>query len=52
MRYTEATEYYGISLTKLKEVARAAKAVRKIDRLVLIDIEKLDTFIDTLFECF
>lgn len=47
MRYSEAMEYYGISITKLKEIAREAKAVRKLDRLVLIDIEKLDAFIDT-----
>ncbi len=47
MRYSEATEYYGIGLTKFKEVARNAGAIRKIGRLVCIDTEKLEAFIDT-----
>lgn len=43
----EACELYGMGLTKLKEVARDAGAVYKLNRLVLISIEKMDEYIET-----
>ena len=47
VRYDEACELYGMGLTKLKEVARDAGAVYKLNRLVLINIEKMDEYIET-----
>lgn len=47
VRYDEACELYGMGLTKLKEVARDAGAVYKLNRLVLISIEKMDEYIET-----
>lgn len=47
VRYDEACELYGMGLTKLKEVARDAGAVYKLNRLVLISVEKMDEYIET-----
>lgn len=47
VRYDVACEIYGMGLTKLKEVARDAGAVYKLNRLVLIDLEKMDKYIET-----
>lgn len=47
VRYDEACEIYGMGLTKLKEVARDAGAVHKLKRMVLINTEKLDEYIET-----
>lgn len=51
VRYEEACEIYGMGLTKLKEVAREAGAVHKLKRMVLINMEKMDEYIESfLFE--
>lgn len=47
VRYSEATEMYGMGLTKLKEIANGAGAVYKLGRLVLLDTEKLEDYIRT-----
>lgn len=47
VRYDEACEIYGMGLTKLKEVARDAGAVFKLNKLVLISLEKMDAYIET-----
>lgn len=50
VRYEEACEMYGMGLTKLKEIARDANAVYKLNRLVLISTEKLDAYIETFLD--
>ena len=47
MRYSEAVEYYGISLTTLKKWVKNSGCGRKLDKLVLVDTEKLEAYIDT-----
>lgn len=47
VRYEEACEIYSMSLPKLKEIARDAGAVYKLNRMVLISIEKMDEYIET-----
>ena len=47
VRYDVACDMYGMGLTKLKEVARDAGAVYKLNRLVLINVEKMDEYIET-----
>ena len=46
IRYDEGTEIYGIGLTKLKEIARKANATYKINRLVLINMDILDNYLN------
>jgi len=47
VRYEEACEIYSMGLTKLKEIARDAGAVYKLNRLVLINVDKMDEYIET-----
>ena len=47
VRYEEACEIYSMGLTKLKEIARDAEAVYKLNRLVLINVDKMDEYIET-----
>jgi len=47
VRYEEACEIYSMGLTKLKEVARDAGAIYRLNRLVLINLEKMDAYIET-----
>lgn len=47
VRYDEACEIYSMGLTKLKEIARDAGAVYKLNRLVLINVDKMDEYIET-----
>ncbi len=46
-RYDEAAEYYGLGLTRFKELAKQAGAVIKINQTVLIDLEIFEAFIET-----
>lgn len=50
IRYEEACEMYSMGLTKLKEVARDADAVYRLNRLVLINVEKMDAYIETFLD--
>lgn len=45
IRYDEACDMYSMSITKLKQVAREADAVYKLNRLVLINVDKMDAYI-------
>ncbi len=47
VRYDEACEIYSVGLTKLKEMARDAGAVYKLNRLVLINLDKMDEYVET-----
>ena len=46
-RYDEAAEYYGLGLTRFKEIAKQAGAVIKINQTVLIDLEVFEAYIET-----
>lgn len=46
VRYSEGAEIYGIGLTKFQELAKEAKAVYKIDRIVLVNCELFEKFLE------
>jgi len=45
--YEQACELYCMGITKLKDVAREAGAMYKLNRKVLINIDKMDAYIET-----
>ena len=47
VRINEAVELYSIGQTKLREMARDAKAIRVIGRVTLYDVDKLNEYIDS-----
>lgn len=47
IRYEDGCEMYGMSLAKFKQVAREADAVYKVGRLVLINPDKIDQYIES-----
>ena len=46
IRYKEGAELFGVSLRQFKDLARDAGAVAKINKMVLVDTEILDNYID------
>lgn len=48
-RYDDASIIFSMSRTKLIEVAKAAKATRKIERLVLINVQVLYDYIENMY---
>jgi hypothetical protein len=50
VRYDEACAIYGMGLTKLKEIANAAEAKYKLNRMVLISLDKIDAYIETFLK--
>ena len=46
VRYKEGAEMYGMGLSKFQELAREAHATYKINRLVLVNIEVLDEYLE------
>ena len=49
-RYDEAVELYGIGRTKLIETAKKARAVHRLGRLALVDLDKMDAYIESFLE--
>ena len=47
VRYQEGAELYSLGLTKFRELAKEAKAVYKIDKVVLVNCEILDQYLET-----
>ena len=47
VRYQEGDELYSLGLTKFQELAKEAKAVYKIDKVVLVNCEILDQYLET-----
>lgn len=47
VRYAEGAELYSVSLSKFQEIAKSANAIRKINQLVLVNLEKVDAFIES-----
>ena len=49
VRYQEGAEKYSIGLTKFQQLAKDAKAIYKINRMVLVNLDKLDAYIETFY---
>ncbi len=47
VRYKEGHELYSMGMNKFQQLARDAKAVYKIDKLVLVNCEILDRYLET-----
>ena len=50
MRYAEGAELYSMGLHSFQEIAKEAGAVRKVKRMVLVNTEKVDAFIESFAE--
>ena len=47
VRYKEGAEMYSMGLNKFQTIAKDAGAVLKIDRLVLVDLDRLDRYLES-----
>ena len=50
VRYAEGAELYSMGLHSFQEIAKEAGAVRKVKRMVLVNTEKVDAFIESFAE--
>ena len=50
VRYQEGADLYSIGITKFQELAKEAKAVYRIDGLVLVNCDVFDKFLETFRE--
>ena len=49
MRYKDACEAIGLGRNKVRELAKLAKAMYKIDKAVVIDMNKLVAYLDEYY---
>ena len=49
MRYKDAYEAIGLGRNKVRELAKQAKAMYKIDKAVVIDMNKLVAYLDEFY---
>lgn len=47
IRFKEGAEIYHMSLSKFRELAMAAGATYKIDKLVLVNVERFEVFLES-----
>ncbi len=47
VRYREGAQMYSMGLSKFEQLAKDAGAIYKINRLVLVNIEILDAYIES-----
>ena len=47
VRYKEGAEMYSMGMNKFQEIAKDASAILKIDRLVLVDLDVLDQYLES-----
>ena len=47
VRYPEDAEMYSMSLSKFQQLAKDAKACYKMNRLVLVNLDILDEYLET-----
>lgn len=47
VRYKEGAELYSMGLSKFQQLAHEAKATYKVDKLVLVNIEKFERYLET-----
>ena len=50
VRYKEGAELYSMGLYKFQQMAHEAKATYKVDKLVLVSIEKFEKYLETFAE--
>ena len=47
VRYKEGAEMYSVGLNKFQTLAKDAGAILKIDRIVLVDLDLLDQYLES-----
>lgn len=47
VRYKEGAEMYSMGLNKFQSISREAGAIIKIDRIVLVDLDVLDEYLES-----
>ena len=47
VRYKEGAEMYSMGMNKFQTLARDAGAILKIDRMVLVDLDIFDQYLET-----
>lgn len=50
VRYREGAEMYGMGISKFQQMAKEAQATYKIDKMVLVNIEKFEMYLETFAE--
>lgn len=50
VRYKDGAMLYGMGLSKFQQIAREAKATYKVDKIVLVNTEILDKYMETFRE--
>ncbi len=50
VRYKEGADMYSIGLTKFQELAKEARATIKVDKLVLVDCQRFEEFLESFRE--
>lgn len=50
VRYSEGAERYSMGVSKFMELAKEAKAVYKVDKIVLVNCDIFDKFLETFRE--
>ena len=47
MRLTEASKYYGIGLTKFRDLLRESGAMYRVDGMILVNLDRFDEYLET-----
>ena len=47
VRYKEGAEMYSMGMNKFQTLAKDAEAILKIDRMVLVDLDIFDQYLET-----
>lgn len=47
VRYKEGAEMYSMGMNKFQALAKDAGAILKIDRMVLVDLDRFDQYLET-----
>lgn len=50
VRYKEGAELFSMGLSKFQKMAHEAKATYKVDKLVLVNVEKFEKYLETFAE--
>ena len=50
VRYEEGAALYSMGITKFKQVAHEAHAVYKVDKIALVNTDKIEAYLETFAE--
>lgn len=50
VRYKEGAELFNMGLSKFQKMAHEAKATYKVDKLVLVNVDKFEKYLETFAE--